>query len=360
MPGLGSVLAALLGLCCAITLAQSNGLIPAPEFGDAGDLLRGRNWNRGQIRTRCVAVPARNDGAQDVPAANFFVRTAGDYRSKDPVYVLIHGTSASHNYWLRSGLLLSRTGFVVMIDLRGHGQTQVTPTNGTGFRYTYEVFADDVEAILKQLIGAEKRVVFAGISIGGSIGIRLATRYPARVEKLVTVSAAPQFRCADFPNLACKPYLTGIATDRDTLLPEDGLSGCNVSLARAKIDQNRQANTSGVAVSSLIANSQTVDLTPILSQVRCPTLVMHGLGDRTLGVGAADAIATGVLQASRVDFVNRGHLLPITSPTDVANMIMRFAQSASFPRQQIVFDIGRCDVAPEVAPEASFAKCPSV
>lgn len=346
---------------------------PAPKFGDAGDILAAENWNPATIKTECVAIPARNDSLQFVPATNIFIRTAGICKPGEPVGVFLHGTSASESYCRSTAYMVSRKYCVILMDERGHGRSPVTPATvpyDGGFRYTYEAFADDVKAVLDAKNITEK-IFFVGISIGGSIGLQFAAKYPEKMHSLVPISTAPLFRCADgtingsIPT--CAPtqpgglvsWLTGTPTTPTTMLPEDKLSGCNVDVARAKIDQNRADNTSGVAVTSLLTYSQRVDQTDLLPKIKAPTLIIHGLADSTLGVSAAEALHKGIVNSVRLDFVNRGHLLPITSYVDVANNIIRFVQGHTFPEISRVIDRG-CTIDPEVAPEVNFAKCPSV
>lgn len=334
----------------------------ASMYGDDGDILKGENWNSATINTKCVSIPSRVDSLQSVPAANFFVRTQGQRNPGKSVFVLIHGTSASHNYLRGVQNLLSRRYYTVAIDLRGHGQSQTTPATvpyAGGFRYTTEAFADDIYNILQKL-NITERINYVGISIGASIGLVFSAKYPSRVDRLISISGATQFRCIDFPNLNCQSWLVGtVPTTPITLLPEDVLSGCNVTNARAKIDQNRQANTSGVAVTSLLEYTQKQDLSTYLSQVKAPTLIIHGLGDGTLGNSSAAFLHANIKNSVRADFVNRGHLLPITSFVDVSNLVLRFVNSNSFADYTRVLDSG-CQITPEVRPEYPFDKCPSV
>jgi len=71
-------------------------------------------------------------------------------------------------------------------DLRGHGSS----TNPTG-EWTFAQSAHDVLALLDQL-GFE-RVKAIGLSGGGITLLHLAIAAPARVERIVTVSAPPYF-----------------------------------------------------------------------------------------------------------------------------------------------------------------------
>lgn len=343
--------------------ADTPRLSPAPKFGDAGDLLAAESTNPALAKTQCVVVPSR----ADAPAANLFVRTEGKFAksqasSNDPVIVFIHGTSASHNYWRGVQRLMSRRYATVAIDLRGHGQSEVTPAvvpapAGT-FKYTYKAFSDDIAAVLQEMGLSDRRVVIAGISIGASIAVQFAVDYPSMVDRLVLVSGSPLFRCPVNGDFTCEPYIATTGFTPINMLPEDVLSGCNVSTVRDKIAQNRAV--SSVAVTSLLEYAQKDNQTALLAHVRHPSLVISGSADASLTRDiAARALVEGLNNAALVRFINRGHLLITTSYVDVANQMTKFLHSNSLPSETVVFDNLTCQIPDEIAPEANFIPCPS-
>ena len=73
----------------------------------------------------------------------------------------------------------------ISLDPRGAGETD--KPDGT---YSTEMFADDVAAFMA-VIGVEKAHV-SGVSLGGAIGLWLASKYPQRVKTLSLHSAWPK------------------------------------------------------------------------------------------------------------------------------------------------------------------------
>ena len=71
---------------------------------------------------------------------------------------------------------------VVVFDQQGHGRTADVPR-----AMSYEQFGDDAGALLEAL--AIERADVMGYSQGGGVALQLALRHPARVSKLVTLSA---------------------------------------------------------------------------------------------------------------------------------------------------------------------------
>jgi pimeloyl-ACP methyl ester carboxylesterase len=78
---------------------------------------------------------------------------------------------------------LARTHKVYALELQGHGRT-----TDIDRPITYHAMADDVAAFM-DAVGVPKADVF-GYSMGAGVGLQLAIRHPAKVNKLVAASVA--------------------------------------------------------------------------------------------------------------------------------------------------------------------------
>jgi pimeloyl-ACP methyl ester carboxylesterase len=100
----------------------------------------------------------------------------------DPV-VLLHGSfmTISNNWtgWIGE---LSKTRQVIAVEFQGHGRTA-----DTGRDFSYESLADDVAALLDFL--NIKQADLIGYSMGGGVAMLCAIRHPAKVRKVVSISA---------------------------------------------------------------------------------------------------------------------------------------------------------------------------
>lgn len=72
---------------------------------------------------------------------------------------------------------------VIVFDQQGHGRTP-----DTSREMSYEQFADDAAELLRAL--TVERADVMGYSQGGAVGLQLASRHPALVDRLVVLSAA--------------------------------------------------------------------------------------------------------------------------------------------------------------------------
>jgi len=97
--------------------------------------------------------------------------------------VLLHGSfmtiPSNWDAWIPE---LARTRRVIALEMQGHGRTADVARD-----FSYAQLADDVAALLAHLGIARADVL--GYSMGGGVSMQLAIRHPARVRKLVSVSA---------------------------------------------------------------------------------------------------------------------------------------------------------------------------
>ena len=82
---------------------------------------------------------------------------------------------------------LAETHRVYALEFQGHGRT-----TDIDRKITYQNLADDVAAFM-DAVGLAKADVF-GYSMGGQVGLQLAIRHPARVNKLVAASVGYDLR----------------------------------------------------------------------------------------------------------------------------------------------------------------------
>ena len=96
--------------------------------------------------------------------------------------LLLHGAYMTVDMLgpLRAGL--AQRYQVIAPELQGHGRT-----NDVDRPISYQQHADDCAALLEQLGIDEADIV--GYSMGGAAALQLAIRHPARVRKLVVISA---------------------------------------------------------------------------------------------------------------------------------------------------------------------------
>jgi pimeloyl-ACP methyl ester carboxylesterase len=96
--------------------------------------------------------------------------------------LLLHGGMANSNYWGHQIEALAKTHLVTAVDTRGHGRSPVTSS-----AFSYEIFADDVIALIEFLKLPPAAIV--GWSDGAVTGLLVALRKPELVARLFAFGA---------------------------------------------------------------------------------------------------------------------------------------------------------------------------
>jgi pimeloyl-ACP methyl ester carboxylesterase len=101
--------------------------------------------------------------------------------------LLHHGVALTSDFWYEWMPILAAHFPVIRFDVRGYGRSDVPEP---GFDWSFEKFAADIFAVLGAT-GSE-RCHFVGESMGGTIGLWLASHHPERVTSLAVASTAYQ------------------------------------------------------------------------------------------------------------------------------------------------------------------------
>ena len=99
-----------------------------------------------------------------------------------PPLLLLHGNGQSIGAFRNQIAAFAKDYRVIAVDTRDQGKSATT--HG---RLTYDLFADDMRALLDSLRVPAAHIV--GWSNGGNTGLSMALRYPTRVRSLVTMGA---------------------------------------------------------------------------------------------------------------------------------------------------------------------------
>ena len=235
--------------------------------------------------------------------------------------VLHHGYTASRVNWLPVADRLVERHRVILIECRGTGESEHTADG-----YTLEQYAADVVALADHLDLA--RFTFAGHSMGGGVGYRLALDHAARLDKLILMASIP----ADgFPNIDPRMHELRAALrknrDRATLLAQYR-AGCvrpdveDDAWFQSRVDQifgvsDGHFDGGATAMRSLSVGSR-------LASIATPTLVIAGAADGLLGANLDDFRR---LPNATLEVLSRaGHDVALHEPVAVARAIDAFVR----------------------------------
>lgn len=236
--------------------------------------------------------------------------------------VLIHGMGSDHTVWQEIIPLLKNNYRVLALDLRGHGMSTKTPGP-----YSIELFSHDLNQFLKSLDIDQAH--FVGHSMGGSILMEMAIRYPDKISSLTLISS---FASVDsqlektFKDLKEILIKEGYETFFNTCLqltytPE--FIGENRELFR-KIGEDMAQYSSISALQETLDACLKVDLIDSLESVKVPVMVIAGRKDNFTPLYHGQNIKNTIPGAKLEIMDNMGHNLPVEKGIDTGHIIRKF------------------------------------
>ncbi|MDC0767063.1 bifunctional 3-oxoadipate enol-lactonase/4-carboxymuconolactone decarboxylase PcaDC [Streptomyces sp. HD] len=225
-----------------------------------------------------------------------------------PPLLLGPSLGTSYALWDKVAPELSITHRVVRWDLPGHGGSAA---GLIGAGATVGDLAGLVLALADSL-GIE-RFAYAGVSLGGAVGLHLAVHHPQRVTSLAVICSSAHFNGA-------KPW-----EERAALVRSEGLA----SLAE---NANARWFTPGFTVPRLVQDHRDADpaayaaccdalaafdLSDRLAEISSPTLLIAGRADPATPPAHLREIADAVPAAALVEIPGASHLAPAQCPEAV-------------------------------------------
>jgi pimeloyl-[acyl-carrier protein] methyl ester esterase len=213
-----------------------------------------------------------------------------DVLGRGPSLTLLHGWGLNGAVWRGVRDQLAERFTVHIIDLPGHGRSHGAPVT------SLDALVDAVAHAMPA------RSHLLGWSLGGHTAMALAHRYPARVEKLISVSATPRFAVGDDWPHGKKPE---VLADFARRLSNNYLATIRNFLALQALNQpemrdvirklNEAVDAHGApSITSLAASLDILRVSDIRSKVpaiAAPTLVIQGDHDALTSTGAAQWLA---------------------------------------------------------------------
>lgn len=244
----------------------------------------------------------------------------------DTPLVLLHALAVDARMWQSVADRLGELGRpVVALDQRGYAATPLGDDPAS-----LDLVADDVAATLDRL-GID-RCVLAGCSMGGYVALAFLRRHPERVAGLALFAtrATPddaqtrtgRLRFADAVNdpamrpalvAAAVPTMVG-ATTRERR-PE----------ALARVQALVDACPSETVAWSQRAIAARADATDALAATSVPVLVVAGAEDELVALSESRATAQAAPGGEVVTIPGAGHLAPVETPDEVAELLAEFA-----------------------------------
>jgi pimeloyl-ACP methyl ester carboxylesterase len=248
--------------------------------------------------------------------------------------VFVHGLSGSWQNWLEQLPVFARDHHVVAFDLPGFGASEMPsePITISG----YARFVDE----LMSALGMSSAPV-VGNSMGGFIGAELAIAFPARVERLVLVSAAgltiehqrDERVLAVLKTLDKRlaAYAGWFGTRSEALARRPRTRRMILGLVAHRPDQLPPALVAeqmrGSGKPGFVPALDALTSYPIrdrLPEIACPTLIVWGTEDKLVPVSDADEFARLIPNSRKVVWPQTGHLAMLERPEAFNRLLAAF------------------------------------
>jgi pimeloyl-ACP methyl ester carboxylesterase len=251
-----------------------------------------------------------------------------------PPVVLLHGITGHARTWDDEARLLAERRHVLVLDQRGHGDSDPAPDGD----YGDDALLGDLDAFVQALgLG---RVSLLALSLGGRVAINYAGRYPARVERLVVVDIGPEIAPAGRARVGT---LMATAPERFASL-EDVITHMRATAPRYTDAMLRHRAQHAVrplpgggftwkydrALRDAIRQGRLrlpADLWSQWRAITCPTLLVRGAESDVLSEDTAKRMIDALPAARLVVVADAGHTVPGDQPAVFQALLSEFLMS---------------------------------
>jgi haloacetate dehalogenase len=156
-----------------------------PAVAAAADYVRDPNrWGSAEV---AALFPGFQHLDMQTRGAIIRVRHGGS----GPPLLLLHGNPLSHVSWYKVASRLAQNYHVVLMDLRGYGDSALPAPGPNHINYSFRAYAQDGIDVMEQL--GHRRFFVAGHDRGGRTTHRMCLDSPERVMKACIIDVLPNY-----------------------------------------------------------------------------------------------------------------------------------------------------------------------
>jgi long-chain acyl-CoA synthetase len=216
--------------------------------------------------------------------------------------VFIHGYGGKAMQWQYQILHFSKANRVIAMDLRGHGRSDKPPG-----AYRMDEIQADLESLLAAL-GVTEKIVLLGHSFGGAIAAEFAAAHSGRVERLVLIASAGEFKLNPLYRLLLR-------------LPAPILRLFN------PFTRGWLGAPPHILKSWYVNNLSMWNGWSLFRGLSQPTLVIHGHADIVFERPLFEEVAHAIPNSEEVDVGASGHMVMLERREAVNRAISRFLET---------------------------------
>lgn len=228
--------------------------------------------------------------------------------------VLVHGMFSNLSvYYFSIAPLLATKYHVVLYDLKSHGMSEKALTG-----YDLESMTNDLLALMEEL--KLQKVHLGGYSFGGLIALKMAIRFPERINKLAVIEAPD-------PN---DDKTRGIIDEysREFLehYVENFTDTTKVKMGKRQMERNHRMYEYLFYQTSIKTDMELEKFffdSPAIETIKKATLLLYGTDSNCLNAGKQ---LDGAIENASLIAVPGDHNIPIQQPLVIAEALLNFFQ----------------------------------
>lgn len=265
--------------------------------------------------------------SKDFAVAPDGVRLHYAVQGNGPIRIaLTHSLAMSGDFWAPVVAALGESATILTWDCRGHGASD-KPAGP----YSVELFADDLAAVF-QAAGWE-RALCAGASMGGTVTLAFAARYPERVLALGLIDTTASYG-VDAPRAweeravkAKAEGLASLAAFQTTRWFSDGWRQDHPDLVEHYVALFLANEIDAYVETCRMLGCANV--TPALSRFSVPTTILVGEEDYATPPAMAQAMHSAIAGSELEIIPGARHLTPLECPELIATRLQDLARKVA-------------------------------
>ena len=249
--------------------------------------------------------------------------------------LLLHGMAASLHDWDELVPELAASGYAAYaLDLLGHGKSGKPASRAYQIEWLFDHFAGWLDSL-----NLAQAPVIVGHSLGGYLALEYARRFPARTRGLILSN--PYYRIGQLSALLRLSYrhpsLNGIVVERtpnwmfrmiiDATSIAMRRTGGSVHSLPEKVRHQTVLDYKRTAPGMYNIPNTVTDLSPYLSNINVPSLVIWGDHDLTLAPDSFSQLVSALPRAEGKIIHSAGHVAHQSDPLEYNRIVMGFLKS---------------------------------
>lgn len=234
-----------------------------------------------------------------------------------PALLLGNSLGTTSQMWSAQLVELARHFYVVAFDHRGHGKSEVSAQP-----WQIDDLGGDVVALLDQL-GID-RASYAGVSLGGMVGMWIAANAPNRIDRLMVICTSAHLAAPDYwRERAAKVRANGMGSIVDPVVERWFTPAFAQRLPHVVRDYKEtmaQLPPDGYAACCEVIGR--LDLRADLARVSAPTMVVAGADDQAIPPEHGAKIAKAIAGSSFVTVADAAHLANVEQPDVITRLML--------------------------------------